>query len=284
MDVSVILVNYNTPDLTADAIAAARGAARQTACEFIVVDNSSDGSLRYRGEGRVFVTENKGFGNACNIGAREAVGRYLLFLNSDTALSEGALDRCLGYLAGEECVGVLGIRTLLPDGTLDKGCKRGFPTPAAAFYYFAGFEKRHPGSPKYGRYHMAHLSEAETNDVDCVSGAFMLMPRDVFFSAGGFDEAFFMYGEDIDLCYRVKQAGLRVVYFAGAAMTHYKGGSVTESNSPAAIRYFYDSMRLFYNKHYRARYGAVTNGAVSLGISLLSLLQTGRARGKRGRA
>lgn len=281
MDISVILVNYNTPELTAAAVAAAKTAAQRTTVEFIVADNSSDEALRYRGEGSVFICENHGFGAACNVGAREAEGHYLLFLNTDTVLEEGALDRCMDFLADEKGIGVLGLHTLLPDGTLDKGCKRGFPTPAAAFYYFAGFEKRHPKNPKYGHYHLTHLSEDETHDVECVSGAFMLMPREAYLRLGGFDEAFFLYGEDIDLCYRAKEAGLRVVYFAGSSMTHYKGGSIAEK-SPKARRDFYDSMRLFYHKHYRKQYGFFTTFAVMAGIGLLAFWQT-RLIGRRRR-
>lgn len=280
MDISIILVNHNTPKLTEEAVAAAKSASRRAACEFFVVDNSSNESLRYAGPERKMVVDNRGFGSACNIGAKVACGRYLLFLNTDTVLHGSAIDDCLTFMDTEQNVGALGIRTLLPNGRLDRGCKRGFPTPASAFYYYLGLEKKYPQNPKYGQYHLTYLSDMETHDVDSVSGSFLMMPRQVFEKLGGFDERFFMYGEDLDVCYRVKKNGLRVVYFAGATMTHLGGSSIRES-SPKARKDFYDAMMLFYDKHYKDSYNFLVSAIVRFGVSMLRRINTSNnAKGK----
>ncbi|MDR3121068.1 MAG: glycosyltransferase family 2 protein [Clostridiales bacterium] len=307
-DVSVIIVNYNTRALCAQAIGAVSRAARGVGVEVLVVDNSSRPEERYSAELptlpiRVFSgVENRGFGHACNIGARQAAGRYVLFLNSDTILDDGALDRVIDYMdrqsadnadggsapdgggthggdgggsggvsahggsAPDGAIGVLGIKMLFSDGAFDHSCKRGFPTPLNALYYYAGLDLRFPKSRRFGGYHLTYLNPDETCDVDSVSGSFLLMPRALFLRLGGFDEAFFMYGEDLDLCYRAKAAGFRVVYFAGASMLHLKGQSGLLTQNPAVLRAFYDSMLLFYEKHYREKYGAVTAWLVRTAI------------------
>lgn len=280
MNLSVVIVNYNTRELTAQAVRSVLNTAKEISVEIVVVDNSDDSKECFTSEVPSVVVlkdvPNHGFGHACNVGAREASGDYLLFLNSDTIVHEGALDRSFAYLEADSSVGALGIRTLLADGTLDHGCKRGFPTPAASLYYFMGLDKKHPESKKYGAYRQTFLDEHETADTDCVSGAYLMMPRALFEELGGFDEVFFMYGEDIDLCYRIKEKGYRVVYFAGGAITHLKGESGLRAKSKTVLYHFYNAMKLFYRKHYRKRYNIFVTAAVYLGIWLkyhLALLQ-----------
>jgi GT2 family glycosyltransferase len=283
MDVSIVIVNFNTARLTQNAIKAVQDGTAACTYEVIVVDNSNGEEGRFPAEGQAGVrvlsgVENRGFGHACNLGAAAAVGEYLLFLNSDTRLHAGALDAAVGYLRAHPGTGALGIHTLLPDGTLDHGCKRGFPTPQSALYYFLGMDRRHPESRKYGAYRQTFLDEHETSEVDAVSGAFLLMPRRLFEALGGFDEQFFMYGEDLDLCYRVKQAGRPVVYFAGASMTHFKGQSGLSGKSPTIIYHFYHAMTLFYKKHYRKRYCFLVNWIVYAGIWLKYHLELRHAK------
>lgn len=273
MDLSIVIINFNTRELTEQTVRSVFDSTKEVTFEIILVDNSTkqEEKLPEPKDSRVVLlpdVENKGFGNACNLGAAKARGDYLLFLNSDTIVHDGALDRCVDYLHGSPDVGGLGIRTLLKDGTLDHGCKRGFPTPMASLYYFTGMDRRHPESRKYGAYRQTFLNETETNDTDCVSGAFLMMPRTVFEQLGGFDERFFMYGEDIDLCYRIKEAGFRVVYFAEASMTHLKGSSGLHTKSKTVIYHFHHAMILFYDKHYKKEYNFFVTWLVHLGVWL----------------
>jgi len=272
MDLSIVMVNFNTRELTAQAVSSILECSPKLSYEIVVVDNSADPRQSYR-DSRPNVSvlggvENKGFGNACNIGAKHSGGKYVLFLNSDTLMHPGTLEQCVAYLEGRPEAGALGERTLLADGTLDHACKRGFPTPSAAFYYFAGWDKKHPGSRKYGAYRASWVDERSVGEVDSVAGSFLMMPRKVFDGVGGFDESFFMYGEDLDLCYRVKEAGYRVVYYGKASVTHLKGQSGLHTRSKTVAFYFYDAMRLFYRKHYAKRYGILVSAAVYAAIRL----------------
>lgn len=272
MELSVIIINFNTRELTEEAVESVVRTTALTEYEIIVVDNSTKAEEKYTSQdSRVIILSdvpNHGFGHACNHGAKLAKGDYVLFLNSDAVLHDGALDACLRYYKENETVGALGIRTYLEDGTLDHGCKRGFPTPMASLYYFTGMDRRHPESRKYGAYRQIFLDENETNDTDCVSGAFLMMPRMVFEQLDGFDETFFMYGEDIDLCYRIKEQGYRVVYFADASMTHRKGASGLHTKSRTIIKHFYRAMTLFYDKHYKKQYPLPVTWLVHFGIWL----------------
>ncbi len=284
MDVSVVIINFNTKELTAQAVKSVQDTVKKASCEIIVVDNSSDPAECYQASlpGVTVLTgvENRGFGHACNLGAAHAQGDLLLFLNSDTVVHPEAIDRTADYLKGHPEVGVVGIRTLLEDGTFDHGCKRGFPTPAASLYYFLGMDKKHPDSKKYGAYRQTFLPEDKTAETDCVSGSYMLMPRLFFEELGGFDETFFMYGEDIDLCFRVREAGKKVVYFAEASITHLKGASGLHTKSKEVVYHFHHAMKIFYRKHYLKKYNVFVTAAVYSGIWAkyrLTLLKMKRA-------
>lgn len=272
MDLSIIMVNYNTPKLTEQAVSSIFSCHPTMKFEIIIVDNSEDPAWEYS-DNRPGVTVlngvgNRGFGNACNIGAKQARGTYLLFLNSDTLMYPCTLEKCVGYLNSHSDVGILGERTLLPDGTLDHACKRGFPTPSSALYYFLGLDKKHPKSEKYGAYRATYIDECSVSEVDSVAGSFLMIPKIVFGGIGGFDEEFFMYGEDIDLCYRVKQAGYKIVYYGRASIMHLKGQSGLHTKSKTVASYFYNAMILFYRKHYVKQYGPIVSALVYAGIRL----------------
>ena len=263
-DISVVIVNHNAAPYVRAAIASLRGAATCT-FETIVMDNSDDptddcGADIYR------VVENRGFGAACNAGAHLAAGELLLFLNPDSELQPGALDAACRMLAEEENVGLVCIRTLLPDGSFEPGCLRGFPTPGRAAAYYLGLERLFPRNRLCGGYHMTWLDRTKNQEVDCVSGSFMLLRRALFEELGGFDEDFFMYGEDMDLCCRVKKKGLRILYCADGIMLHHHGKC---GRSPRQTAAFYDSMVLFYEKHYRSCYPGVVYTAVRTAAALM---------------
>ena len=267
MDLSIVIVNYNTSVVTRNAIKSIIDTVKKIEYEVIVIDNSTNGDVFSFEDGRVRIfknIENKGFGNACNIGADRAVGKYILFLNSDTILNKGTVDEAYAYIVSDDSIGALGVRQLLPDGSLDDGCKRGFPTPLSSLYYFIGLSKKYPNSKKYAAYKQTFIDEHSIADVDCISGAFMLMRKEVFKFVFGFDEDYFMYGEDVDLCYRLKQKGFRIVYYGKVCFTHLKGES--GANSLFVLKHFYKSMQIFYNKHYNRKYCWFVGLLVKIGL------------------
>ncbi|MNI21706.1 N-acetylglucosaminyl-diphospho-decaprenol L-rhamnosyltransferase [compost metagenome] len=154
---------------------------------------------------------------------------------------------------------------MLPDGSLDKACKRGFPTPSASFYYAFGFSKLFPSNPRFNQYQLGYLDPDQDYPVDCLVGAFMLIRREVMEQVGMLDEDFFMYGEDIDWCYRIKQAGWEIYYYPRTSIIHYKGAS--SRKKPFKIIYeFHRAMILFHRKHYRRKYSFIVNGLVYSGV------------------
>ena len=265
---SIIIVNYNTYHLTKQTIESIINKPISFAYEIILVDNaSSDGSIQELKEDfksrEDFIhiienTANLGFGKANNIGMEQSSGTYILLLNSDTLVVEDCLENCMDYIGQNENIGALGCKVVLGDGSLDHACKRGFPTPKASLYYFLKLDKKNP--KKYGLYDALHLGEDEIGEVDALMGAFMLMPRKVLDEVGLFDEDYFMYGEDIDLCYRIKAAGYKVLYYPEARIIHYKGGS-SKKRRTKVIYDFHQAMWIFYRKHYYKKY--------NLGITIL---------------
>lgn len=283
MDLSIIIVNYNTKDLTHQTVDSIIKNTHGVNYEIIVADNSTDENQMYNYDSqhvKIYKMENHGFGHGCNSGAKLAEGKYLLFLNSDTLIHDNALLKCVEYMKANKDIGILGARILLRDGTLDHGCKRGFPTPIAALYYYLGLDKKFSDSRKYGAYRQTYLNESETNEVDSVSGAFLMISKNLFEEINGFDEEFFMYGEDLDLCFRVKEEGYKVIYFADAVITHLKGQSGLNKSSKIVIFHFYDAMIIFYNKHYKNKYNIVITSLVYSAIKTKYWLTLLKHKGK----
>ncbi len=263
MDLSIVIVNFNTKELTKQTIDAVCSSTQNIDYEIIVADNSTlPRESYYEEDGRVKLIKNlpnNGFGNACNIGAAKAIGRYVLFLNSDTIVQQGTLEKCVKYMDTNHQIGCMGIKTILPDGTFDHGCKRGFPTPWNSLCYVLGLDKLFPEKEKFGGYRLSYLSNDKTWEVDSVSGAFMMIPRAILTKTGGFDESIFMYGEDIDLCYRIKNMGFQVVYYAEGLMIHLKGQSGLNTKNKTVIKHFHNGLRVFYDKYYKDKHSlAVT--------------------------
>lgn len=280
-DVSIIIVNYNTRQLTLDCLASVYASTTSFQYEIIVVDNASrDGSVDAIGGAypelcMIANRDNTGFAVANNQAMEIAKGRYVLLLNSDTVVQKDTLDIMIGFMDRHPEMGASGCKVILPDGSLDKACKRGFPTPSASFYYAFGISRMFPDRPKFNQYQLGHLSPDDEYPVDCLVGAFMLVRRETIEQVGGLDETFFMYGEDIDWCYRIKEAGWGIYYYPRTYIVHYKGASARRK--PMKIIYeFHRAMWVFHRKHYAKRYGILTNTAVWLGISLkfsLSLIR-----------
>lgn len=282
LDVSIIIVNYNTRQLTLDCLASVYASKTSYQYEVIVIDNAShDGSVEAIRDGYPEIQlitnrDNTGFAVANNQGMEVAKGRYILLLNSDTVVQPDTLHTMIGFMDRHPEMGASGCKVILPDGSLDKACKRGFPTPSASFYYAFGISRLFPDRPKFNQYQLGHLSPDDEYPVDCLVGAFMLVRRETIDQVGGLDETFFMYGEDIDWCYRIKEAGWGIFYYPRTYIVHYKGGSARRK--PLKITYeFHRAMWVFHRKHYAKKYNLLTNTAVWMGISLkftLSLLRS----------
>lgn len=271
MDLSIIIVNYNTKDLLFQTIQSVINTSKNIDYEVIVSDNNStDGSIEMVKETfpKVKLIENKdnlGFPKGNNIAIKQSKGKYVLLLNSDTVVIEDCLSKSIEYMNIHKEIGVLGCKIVLRDGKLDHACRRGFPTPEASLFYILKLDKLFPNNEKFTQYTLSHLDEDQTNEVDSLMGAFMMLRRTVIEEVGLLDEQFFMYGEDIDWCFRIKQAGWKVMYYPEAKIIHYKGAS--SRKKPYKTLYeFHRAMILFYNKHYRTKYNLGVTILVYLGV------------------
>lgn len=272
VDLSIIIVNYNTKKLTLQAIDSIYQSKVNFPLEVILVDNASTeeglkNELNERYPQVLFIAndQNEGFSKANNKGYRVASGRYILLLNSDTILEKDTLQTMMDYMESHPNVGVSGCKVVLPDGSLDKACKRGYPTPIASLYYMLQLHKLFPSSPRVNQYQLGHLDPDKEHSVDSLVGAFMFVRRKAIEEVGLLDESFFMYGEDIDWCYRIKEAGWEIKYYPKTSILHLKGAS--SKKKPFKIIYeFHRAMFLFYNKHYRKKYPFFVTALVYLGI------------------
>jgi len=278
MDLSIIIVNYCTYELTKQAIKSIISKDHPFQYEIYLVDNAShDGSLeklqkdfaREEETGLIkFIasTRNNGFAHANNLALKECSARHVLLLNSDTVILNNSLTKCMDYMGVDSSIGALGCKVILPDGSLDKACRRSFPTFSVSFYRMTGLSRLFPKSKRFGKYNLTYLNENETYEVDSLVGAFMLVRSDAIHEVGLLDEQFFMYGEDIDWCYRIKSSGWKIMYYSGAEIIHYKGGSNNTRDKSRLTTEFYRSMYIFYNKHYRDDYLFIITGITYMGI------------------
>ena len=301
--IAIIIVNYNTRELLSGCLDSVFAGRCRYPLRVILVDNAStDGSAAFvRAQyPQVELHEsgsNRGFGFANNIALRALAGRpapppgrqppgelpatgeaglqfatdYVLFLNPDTVLPPDALEVMVDFLEATPAAGVVGPRMQKPDGTLDLACRRAFPTPLNSLFKLSGLARLFPHHPAIARYNLTHLPEDRLAEVDSVMGAFMLVRGPALGQAGLFDERFFMYGEDLDLAYRLKERGWRVFYNPAVTVLHIKGAS-SRKRSARSIREFYRAMHIFYTKHYAAHYGRPVNTLVRLGITLRGVL------------
>jgi len=260
MQLSVIIVSYNSIRVLENCLFSVQKAIQTIDGEIIIVDNNSkDKSKEYlpskfQGVKFIFNNENLGFAKACNQGFKISSGHYILFLNPDTVLSEASLTDCISFLKTHEDAGAIGVRMLDEKGKFLKESKRGLPSPSASFYKLFGLTAIFPGSKTIAEYYQGHLPESENNPVEVLSGAFMMIKRTVFEKVNGFDESFFMYGEDIDLSLRISQSEYKNYYLGKVSITHLKGGSTTYNYK--YVKDFYGAMKLFVKKHYGKKPGA----------------------------
>jgi N-acetylglucosaminyl-diphospho-decaprenol L-rhamnosyltransferase len=283
---AVVILNYNRADLLADCLASISTDPPHAALSIWVVDNNStDGSVplvqaRFPQAELIVSPVNGGFAYGNNLALRAILAGpnlpdYIMLLNNDTVVPAGTLDALISYLETHPAVGCVGPKLLLPDGSLDLACRRSFPTPEVAFYRMTGLARLFPNSPRFARYNLTYLSPDVETEVDAIVGACMLLRRSVVAEVGLLDEQFFMYGEDLDWCYRIKQYGWKIIYYPRVVVQHYKRAASTRRALPS-IRAFYDAMRIFHRKHYAATTVAPLNLLIEAGITVKELLALGR--------
>ena len=254
MKLSVVIVSYNVKHYVAQCLLSLRRALQGIEAEVIVVDNHShDGTVdmlreQYPEVQVVASNHNLGFARANNIAIGQSDSEYVLLLNPDTVVAEETIAECLQFMEEHPRAGGLGVRMLMADGNDAKESRRGLPTPAVAFYKMSGLCARFPQSRRFGHYYMGYLPWDEPAKIEVISGAFCFMRRAALNEVGFLDEDFFMYGEDIDLSYRLLKGGYENWYLP-TRILHYKGES-TQKSSFRYVHVFYDAMLIFFRKHY----------------------------------
>lgn len=254
LDLSIIIVNYNVKEFLQNLIHSIHKAAQNLRYEIIIIDNaSSDGSKEFISEKFTDIQlisneKNLGFGKANNQGFKIANGKFILIINPDSIVSEDTFINMISFFEAHPSVGLAGCKILNPDGTLQLACRRSFPGPWTSFCKVTGLSTLFPRSKLFARYNLTYKDENKSYEVDAISGSFMMMKKEVYNKVGGFDEEFFMYGEDLDLCYRIQKAGYKVFYVHETQVIHYKGES-TRRSSIDETKFFYDAMYLFVKKH-----------------------------------
>jgi GT2 family glycosyltransferase len=255
MVLSVIIVNYNVKYFLEQCLHSVMKATAALPAEVVVVDNAStDNSVEYLkpmfpSVQFIASEKNLGFGKANNRALERCTGKYILFLNPDTLVAEDCFDKCVAFMDAQTKACALGIRMVDGSGEFLPESKRSFPSASTAFFKLIGLSSLFPKSKFFNKYSLGYLNEHQNHVVDVLAGAFMMVRKDVLDKIGAFDEAFFMYGEDIDLSYRIQKAGFENWYFADSSIIHFKGES-TKKGSLNYVKMFYHAMSVFVKKHY----------------------------------
>ena len=277
MKLSIVIVNYNVEHFLEQCLFSVRKAIANIDAEVYVVDNNSvDGSLKMLAEKfpEVKVIANKdnvGFSRANNQAIRLSTGEYVLLLNPDTVVEDDTFTKTIEFMDSHPDAGGLGVKMVDGKGRFLPESKRGLPTPATAFYKMFGLTKLFPHSKRFARYYLGHLDNDEINEVEILAGAFMLMRRETLDKCGLLDETFFMYGEDIDLSYRITLAGYKNYYYPKTRIIHYKGES-TKKTSVNYVLVFYKAMEIFVRKHFADKGAKTFSFFINLAIYFKAFL------------
>lgn len=271
MKLSIIIVNYNVACFLEQALYSVFKALKNIEAEVFVVDNNSiDGSLamlenKFPQVKVIANKDNVGFAKANNQAIRISQGEYVLLLNPDTIVERDTFEKCIQFMDSTPDAGGLGVKMVNGKGEFLPESKRGIPFPAVAFYKLFGLSKMFPNSKKFGSYHLTYLSNDEIHSVEVLSGAFMLMRKSVLDQVGLLDEDYFMYGEDIDLSYRIIKGGYKNYYFPETRIIHYKGES-TKKGSLNYVYVFYKAMQIFARKHFSQKNAKLFNALIDCAI------------------
>ncbi len=294
-DLAVIIVNYNTEKLTEECLNSVFGTDQpKGGLQVIVVDNGSkDGSLAMLHKMQkkhpnlvvIDAKENLGFAKGNNVGVEAAEAAYLLFLNSDTIVKRYSLVKPLKYLKTHPKVGAITIRLFLKDGSIDYDNHRGFPTPWAAITKFSGLANLFPNSTFFNSYHLGFKKLDKIHQIPVAAGSWLMMPNKLFQQIGRWDETYFFYGEDIDLCFRINEAGYKIIYYPKVSTLHLRGASsgLRKENAKTAVsgkenrlkvaKASTDAWKIFYKKFYRAKYPYLVTAAIIAGMSVIGYLR-----------
>ncbi len=271
MDLSIIIVNYNVKHFLEQCLISVQNALLGISSEIIVVDNNSvDGSAallekKFKNVNLILNKENTGFAVANNQAISISKGKYVLLLNPDTIVQEDTFSKCLSFMNENHNAGALGVKMFDGNGVFLPESKRGLPTPMVAFFKIFGLSTLFPRSQLFGQYHLSYLSKNKIHQVDVLSGAFMLIRKSVIDEVGLLDEAFFMYGEDIDYSYRITKAGYKNYYFPKTNIIHYKGES-TKKSSINYVFVFYKAMIIFAEKHFSKKNVKTFSSLINIAI------------------
>jgi GT2 family glycosyltransferase len=275
--ISIVIVSYQVKHFLDLCLRSVLRATADIDAEIWVVDNASqDGTVAHVREHyptvKLIANEgNPGFSTANNQAITQCTGDYILILNPDTVLAEDTLHSCISFMESHANAGAIGVRMVDGTGVFLPESKRALPTPLVAFYKIFGLSSLFPKSKLFGKYHLGYLPQTENHPVDVLSGAYMFFRKEVLDKIGLFDETFFMYGEDIDLSYRVTLGGYQNYYLADTSIIHYKGES-TKKGSLNYVRVFYQAMVIFYQKHFGAKYARAFGILVQVAVILRAMM------------
>ncbi len=273
---TVIIVNYNVRSYLEQSLLSVLSALQHISSEIIVVDNAStDGSVemvrsQFPGVNFIVNDYNVGFACANNMALQRVQGEFIVLLNPDTLVRRDTFTVLLDSFSKFPESGMIGGKILNEDGSLQLSCRRSFPTPWVSFARLTGLSRLFPKSRTFAQYNLTFLDQNEWNEVDAVSGSFMAIRKKVLKDVGYLDERFFMYGEDIDWCYRIKQAGWKIIYEPRAVITHFMRKSSREYDWDHT-KHFYTAMRLFAEKHFRSNKTWVPFWLIDAGISIIKI-------------
>ncbi|MEO0077060.1 MAG: glycosyltransferase family 2 protein [candidate division WOR-3 bacterium] len=286
MKLSIIIVNYNSKSHILSCLKSLSDIGQVKDYEVFVVDNSStDDSVSaieklYPWVKLIKNNRNLGFAKANNQAIKLAQGEYILLLNPDTVVVNDAINKTINFMDRNLDISAVSCRVELANGKLDPACHRGFPTPWASLCYFLGLEKLFPKSRLFGQYHMTYKLFSVPHEIDVPSGCFFLIRRSTVEKIGLLDEDYFLFGEDVDWAYRIKQAGGKIYFYPDAKIIHYKGTSsgikkethnLTQASIETrkkSVNYFYDAMKIFYDKYYKKKYPFFITWLVYAGIEI----------------
>lgn len=277
MKLSIVIVNYNVEHFLENCLNSVTNALKGVDSEVFVVDNKSvDGSVemvkqRFPQVKLIVNQENQGFSKANNQAIKQCTGEYILLLNPDTVVEEDTFLKCIRYMDQHQGVGGLGIKMIDGKGNFLPESKRSLPTPYVAFYKIFGLSNLFPHSKRFGRYHLGHLSKDQNHSIEILSGAYMFLRKSVLDHIGLLDENFFMYGEDIDLSYRIIKAGYENHYFSESSIIHYKGES-TKKSSINYVFVFYRAMIIFAKKHFSNKNAKSFSTLINMAIYVRAFL------------
>ncbi len=273
-DLSIIILNYNVKDLLLNCLESIFKNKGKENWQVIVVDNASvDGSIEAvkKDYPQVELVENKenlGFAQGNNMGIPKVKAPVVLFLNPDTKIVGNAIQKTYQYLMGNPDIGAITCRVELPDGKLDYSCHRGFPTPWNSFAYFSGLSKIFPKSPLFSGYTASYLDINKTHQIDCATGAFLMVRKIAGEQINWWDTDYFFNGEDIEFCYSLKMKGWKIYFYPQEKIIHYKGSSAGKEKAKA-ISHGISAMRIFYMKHYYKKYPPLIRDVILGGIKML---------------